>query len=72
MNLLTKIPHDRARYSERHNLTHASENIHNFTFLLACILDVMFLVFMLSENGAHHGARLCGIFLTHHIRNKTT
>ena len=72
MSILTTIPHDRARYTERHNLTHASENIDKFTFILASILDVMFLVLVPSQNGAHYGARLCGFFFTHHIRNETT
>ena len=72
MSILTTIPHDRARYTERHNLTHALENIHKFTLLLAAIVEVMFLVLVPSQNGAHYGARLCGIFFTHRIRNEST
>ena len=72
MNILTTIPHDRARYTERHNLTHASKNIQKLTLLFAAILDVMYLVLVPSQNGAHYGARLCEIFFTHPIRNEST
>ena len=36
------------------------------------ISNVMFLVLVPSQNGAHYGARMCGSFFTHHIPNETT